>query len=257
MKRIIGFLAFTLGSVGLVACLAGLIAIWVVRPSALRSSAEALEAADDGLKLVDEKAKTANDLVGKFREVLDPITSKIIRLADKAERTPEDEKELKRIQEELAQRLDQVDTIAEVAGTAISLLNRTSRLTRSVRGAADQSAADDSRDASDALSRLPDKLKTLRTSLAKFREDKQVQKEVVDSVVRLAGDVDKELKQVDSKLQRVRQKSAEFEAEVTELRAAVPGWVNWAAIIGSVILAWMGAGQLALLRCGWARLRAC
>src|SRR5438132_8267593 len=190
MKRMIGFLALGLGGIGLVACLAGLIALWVVRAPVLRSSTEVFDAAGDGLKLVDEKAKRADELVGKVREIVEPVTSKIIKLADKAERTLEDEKELKRMEADLTQRLRQVDTIAETAETAVAFLNKTSRLTGLLRlptshNATGQSAAEGSQNSSDALSRLAKKLATLRENLAKFREDKQVQQETVDTVVRL------------------------------------------------------------------------
>jgi hypothetical protein len=133
MKRLIGYLAFVLGGIGLAACLAGLITIWVARPCVLRTSTEAFDAADGALILVDEKATRANELVRAIREVVDPVTTKILTLADKADRTPEDEKELKRIEDALAERLRQVDTIAEIAETAVAFLNKTSRLTRSLR----------------------------------------------------------------------------------------------------------------------------
>src|SRR5262245_42793730 len=44
--------------------------------------------------------------------------------------------------------------------------------------------------------------------------------------------------------------------EVADLRTAVPAWTNWAAVLGSVVLGWMGLGQLVLSRWGWDRIRA-
>jgi hypothetical protein len=96
-------------------------------------------------------------------------------------------------------------------------------------------------------------LANVRAKLAKFRKDKQFQKEVVAAVASLAGEVDKELKFVESKLERVRQKAAELGKEVADLRTAVPAWTNWAAVIGSVVLVWMGLGQFLLSRWGWIR----
>jgi hypothetical protein len=153
-----------------------------------------------------------------------------------------------------------VDRIAEHAETAVAFLNRTPPLTRSLRlptsqGAAGRAPAETSQDSSKALSRLAKALKNIRENLAKFRKDKQVQKEVVDGVVRLAREMDSELKSVESKLERVRQKAAEFGTEVADLRTAVPGWTNGAAVIGSVFFVWMGLGQLVLSRWGWDRIR--
>jgi hypothetical protein len=260
MSRAIGFAAFGLGGTGLVACLAGLIGIWTVRPSFLRSSAEVLDTADGGLKLVDEKTTRADELLKAIRGIVDPVTGKILKLADKGQRTPDDEKELKRIEEALDRRLGQVDAIAELAGTAITFLNRTPQLTRSLRlptaqGVMGRAPAGTSQDTSKALARLAKALANVREKLAKFREDKQVQKEVVAAVVRLTREVDRELTLVASKLERVRQKAAELGREVADLRSAIPVWTNRVAVIGSVVFVWVGLGQLLLSRwgCNWIR----
>jgi hypothetical protein len=253
--------ALVLGAIGLVACLAGLIGIWAVRPSFLRSSVEVLDAADDGLKRVDEKTSRADALLKAIRRIVDPVTGKILKLADKGERTAEDEKELKRIEEALARRLGQVDSIASLAETAVGFLNRTPQLTRSLRlptmqGAAGRAPAETSQDSAKALSRLAKALEEIRDKLAKFRKDKQAQKKVAAAVVRLARKVDSELNLVESKLKRVRQKAAELGTEVADLRTTVPTWTNWAAVIGSAVLVWMGLGQFVLSRWGWDWIRA-
>ena len=261
MSRVIGFAALGLGGIGLVGCLAGLIGIWTVRPSFLRSSVEVLDTADGGLKLVEEKTTRAEELLKAIRGTVDPVTGKILKLAAKGARTPDDDKELKRIEEALARRLGQVDAIAELAETAVAFLNRTPQLTKSLRlptsqGAAGRAPAETAQDSSNALSRLAKALDNVRANLAKFREDKQVRKEVVAAVVRLAREVDSELKSVESKLERVRQKAAELEKDVADLRTAIPTWTDWAAVIGSVVLVWMGLGQFVLSRWGWNWIRA-
>jgi chromosome segregation ATPase len=261
MSRVTGFAALGLGSIGLVGCLAGLIGIWTVRPSFLRSSVESLDTADGGLKLVDEKTTRADERLKAIRGIVDSATGKMRKLADKGERTPEDEKELKRMEEALARRLDQVDAIAELAETAVAFLNRTPQLTRSLRLPTSQRGVgrvpvETSQESSNALSRLAKALANVRENLAKFREDKQAEKEVVAAVIRLAREVDSELKFMESKLERVRRKAAELGKGVADLRTAVPAWTNWAAVIGSVVLVWMGLGQFVLSRWGWAWIRA-
>ena len=261
MSRVIGLAALGLGGIGLAGCLAALIGIWAVRPSFLRSSVELLDTADGGLKLVSEKTTRADELLKAIRGIVDPVTGKILKLAEKGERTPDDEKELKRIEEALTRRLGQVDALAEQTETAVAFLNRTPQLTKSLRlptlqGVASRAPTETTQDSSKALSRLAKVLESARESLAKFREDKQVQKEIVDAVVRLAREVDSELKSVESKLERVRQMAAERGKEVTDLRTAAPAWTNWAAVICSVVSVWMGLGQFVLLRWGRDRIRA-
>jgi hypothetical protein len=261
MSRVIAMAALGLGGIGLLGCLAGLSGIWAVRPSFLRSSVEVLDTVDGGLEFVSEKTTRADELLKAIREVVDPVTSKILKLADKGARTPDDEKELQRIEEALARRLGQVDAIAELVETAVALLNRTPKLTKSLRlpmlqGMAGRAPAETSQDSSNALTRLSKALENVRENLAKFRQDKQVQREVVTAVVRLAREVDSELKLVESKVERVRQRDADLEKEVAELRTAVTAWTNGAAAIGSIVLAWMGLGQWVLVRWGWGRIRA-
>jgi hypothetical protein len=74
MSRVIGFVALGLGAIGLVGCLAGLIGLWAVRPSFLRSSVEGLDTADEGLKLVEEKTTRADELLKAIRGIVVPVT---------------------------------------------------------------------------------------------------------------------------------------------------------------------------------------
>jgi hypothetical protein len=261
MKRLLGFLALVLGIVGLAACLAGLIAGWVVRPQVLRSSQELLEAADDGLKVVDERTTRADEVVTSVKQMVDPIARKVLELAEKAQSTrPEDKEQLKQIEAELAERLHQVDLAVQASERVVALLNKTSRLTTSLplptaRGAAGQSAEGELQGSAEVFSRLAEGLKALRKALAKVREDKQVQKEIADRVVSLGGDVEKELNLLHDRLRRVRQRAAEFQKDVSDLRTDVPFWINSGVVLGSVVLAWMALGQWALLRRGWSLLR--
>jgi methyl-accepting chemotaxis protein len=256
MKRLIGYLALILSAIGLAGCLAGLVVIWMARPSVLQSSAELLDAADDGLRLVEEKTKRADELVDGIRSSVDPVASKILQLADKSDRTPQEDKELKRVKEKLTERLRQADAMVEAAETAVGIMNKTARLASSVRPAASRiltgSAPDeDSQESSKSLARLATKLKNLAEILAMLREDKQVQKDVVDHVVRVTRDVDDELKLVAANLQRVRQKTTEWQTEVADLRTSLPVWTHSAVIIGSLILAWVGLSRLVFMGRAW------
>lgn len=258
MQRGFGFAALLLGSIGLMACLAGLIFIWVVRPTVLRSSAEILDAADGGLTFVEEKSQRAAELVKRVRDSVDPIAGKILKLADKTDRTPEEEKDLNRIEVDLAERLRQVDAIAEAVETAVAFLRQTSRLARSLRAPAShigagETAEEDSRNTSDALARLATKLKELRDILAKFRADRDIRKEITENVVLVTRNLNDDLKSVDSKLHEVCEKAVKWRAQIAELRFTVPAWTNRAAIIGSALLVWLGLGQFALARWGWRR----
>ncbi len=260
MKRLIGLLALALSGIALAGCIAGLFFIWIERPSVLQSSVEMLDSLDGTLTLVEEKATRADELVEVIRKTVDPITSRILQLADKIERTPQDEKDLKQIDEQLATRLSQVDSIVEVVQTAAAIMSKTSQLASSVRFpgsriGAGPPADDDSREHAKSLAKLATKLQALHEGIARLREQRQTQKEAVDIVIRVVRDVDDELENVGDRLQRVRTKATSWRTQVDETRLTLPRWINSAAVIGSVILAWMGLGQFALLRLMWIWIR--
>jgi DNA repair exonuclease SbcCD ATPase subunit len=261
MKQVLGLLALVLGGVGFLVCLAGLIALWVVRAPASRSSAEALASAEETLKVVDEKTGRADAVVGKVREVVDPVTSKIRELAAKVQGPQsKDDKELKRIEKELAQRFNKMERLVKVSETAVAMMNKTGRLTRSLsfgaaRGGAGPSPKEDLPDSSAALARLSRVLKKLSEALAAFRANPKARKDAVKKVARLARQVNQELDLLSSQIQRARQLATEYAAEVAELKTDLPVWIHWGTVIGSVFLVWMGLGQLALLRLGWAWMR--
>jgi hypothetical protein len=71
-------------------------------------------------------------------------------------------------------------------------------------------------------------------------------------VARLARQVNQELNLLSSQIQRARQLATEYAAEVAELKTDLPVWTHWGTVIGSAFFVWMGLGQLALLRLGWA-----
>jgi chromosome segregation ATPase len=256
MKPTTAYLAIVLGVIGLVACMAGLIALWVARPRVLESSAEILAAADDGLKLVEERATHVDELVSKIQSSLDPVSSKILKLADKSAPTPEDEKELKVSAEDLSERLQQVGPIVETAESAVAFLHKSSRLTRSVQQSGfripnGKALAEDAEESSQPLSRMAVNLKQLHEKLAMVSGSKQGQKEIVANLVQATRDVDENLKSVTSLLQRVREKAVALGTDVEKLHTKVPAWTNWTAVIGSLVLTWMGLGQFVLFRKGW------
>jgi hypothetical protein len=129
------------------------------------------------LELAEEKAARADELVKRIRGTVDPIASKILELGDETARTPGQAKELKRIEEELGKRLNQVDAIAEAAETAVTLLNKTARLTRPIRTPASRGRApsvpeEQARDRSESLSKLADNLEGLRETIATARDNR-------------------------------------------------------------------------------------
>jgi chromosome segregation ATPase len=234
---------------------AGVIAIWVARPSVLQSSDELFAALGDGLAVVEQKTMQADALVGKIQAGIAPIAGEVTQLAQKADSRPEDERILNRIRGELSQHLGQLDALAEVAESAVAMLTKTTQLTKSLRLPAARSSAaettEDAKDRSAALARVATKLGELRENLAKIQTNQRVPPDIAGAVTGAVRDVEQDLKLLDSKLEGMRESAVQWRTQVEDMRTSVPWWINCTAYIGSVILAWMGLGQFALLR--WAR----
>ena len=210
MNRKIGYVVLVLAGVGLVGCVAGVIAIWVARPSVLESSDELFDALDDGLELVEQKTIQAEALASKIQAGVAPIVGEVTELAEKADSRPEDEKILNRIRGELSEHLGQVDALAEVAESAVALLTKTTQLTKSLRLPASRISAgqspEEAEDRSAALARVATKLGDLRENLAKIQTNQRVQPDIAGAVAGAVRDVEQDLKLLDSKLEGMRQK---------------------------------------------------
>lgn len=250
MKTNIGLLFLLLGGVGMIACVAVVAGIWIVRPMLLQVSEQGMDSADEALTLVEEKSARADALVKRVRVSVDPIAGKILKLADKAGRTPAEDEELKRIEAEVAERLAQLDMIAATLESAIDVMDKASRLTRSLKSKDAAAPEQESPGRGAELARLAEKLKVLRASVARVREDKEVRNEVADELVQRTREVSDALQAVDAKLQEVNRKSAVWRADIAELRTAIPMWINVGAIVLTAIVVWLGLGQFALSRWG-------
>ncbi len=249
MNRVIGFVALGLGVVGVAACLVGVITIWAARPSVLRKSIDVLDAADGGLEAVEDKAARADELIERVRRGVEPISSRIREVSNRAERTPEEEKELRRMEEELMERLHQVDAIAQSVETAATILSQSTRRIESlrVRNAGEQGSFEKA----DTLDALVKKLGSLREKLARLRDDESERKEMASAMTDITLEVTNNLEAIDSAIDQVRQEALEWRKKVGELRANVADWTKWAVVLGSVVLVWAGLGQFALAHWGW------
>ncbi len=254
MNRTTGYIVRVLSGIGLVACVAGVIAVWVARPSVLQSSERLCDTLDVGLALVEQKTIQADALVGKIQAGVAPIVGEVTQLAERTDRRPDDEKVLNRIRGELSKHLDQLDALAELAESAVAFLTNTTQLSKSLRLPASRISAGQSpgeaKERSAALARVETKLGDLREKLAKIQSNERVQRDIAETVVGAVRDVEQDLKLLDSKLEGMRETAVQWRTEVDELRKKAPWWINSTAFIGSLILAWMGLGQYALFRCG-------
>lgn len=242
MWRGIGVVTLFLSGVVLIGCLAGVVLIWVLRPSLLDTSAEIMARADSALRLAEEKTENAGELVKRIQAAVDPIASKILELANKPGRTPEEEQQVK---DRIDARLEQVDSMASVAETAVTSLHQASLLANSFK-ARGSPPKEDSQDRTQSLAALAKALKEFREIIENIRDKKDVRKQVADDVLRLTRNVNENLTTVDARLKEIHERAGKLRTEVEEARLSIPDVVTRAAVVGSVLLVWLALGQAAL-----------
>ena len=82
-KRLAGALATILGGVGVLACLAGLAAVWVARARVDAAVTRIVERIDLALSTVEQRAQQANERIDDTRDDVDRLNQRVqLRMAE-------------------------------------------------------------------------------------------------------------------------------------------------------------------------------
>ena len=82
MKRLFGWCALALGSLGLLASLAGLVAVWLSRDPVQQAGLQVTQSVNEILKAVEDKACGAGKAVRGVRQAAEPAARAVLRLAE-------------------------------------------------------------------------------------------------------------------------------------------------------------------------------
>jgi hypothetical protein len=259
MKRLFGLCAIVLGGLGLLASLAGLVAVWLYRGPLLQAGLDAIEGVNEVLKVAEDRAATAKEAVSAVRRAVGPAANTVLELAGKEPDDPARQKQLRATAEDLRRQIRQVEALLAVSRQALDLINRANELSRRMPGVAaalgDVPLSDIGPKATEALDRMTGFLAALDDALADPGKDPQTRNEVARKLVTLAREFDDRSGQLQDRVNRMQRDLATLRQRLAAAQAELPGWANRAAWILTVILVWVGAGQAALLWLGRAQLR--
>lgn len=258
MRRLFGFSALVLGGLGLLASLAGLVAVWLYRSPLLQAGLEGIEGVNEVLKVAEDRARGAGVAVRAVRRAVGPAAKIVLDLANEPD-DPARQKQLRAIAEDLRRQVHQVQSLLEVSRQAVNLINRASELTRKTPGVAaalgDVPLSDLGPVATEGLDRMAGFLAALDSALADPGKDRQTRNEVAKKLVTLAREFEVRSSQLEDRVDRMQRDLATLRQRLAAAQADLPGWALQATWILTAILVWVGAGQAALTWLGAALLR--
>jgi hypothetical protein len=247
-RRFFGVLGGTAGLIGLVLCVVGIIACWVLHAEATRRTDRALGRVEDLLGDIRDNLGQARDRLQQTQRELDTIRQ---READRAARPPAERdarrslsrKALESLNPQLGDAREKVVKATEVGLVLRGVLDALAELPIVERAGADPAQL---RESSTQLTELIQKGEKLAGSLAGSSPEApdattvEETSRLADGVGRLVTALDEESSRAD----RAREAAA-------ERRTQIGRWITIVAAALTVILVWIGLGQFSLLSHGW------
>jgi methyl-accepting chemotaxis protein len=250
MRILVGLLAMLLGLVGVIACVAGCGGAWWGSFELARQvdqftarADESLGTADDALTRMSAKVEATSAAVEKVRSAADVIASGRTADADPAAKA-----RVARLFDELSPYLERTDALADSLrslGTVLeNVASVTSRIDDGAKSARLRSAADKLGTAAATLGSVGERAASIRQGGAAPR---------AQELVRLADDAGAVLDRLGGGMSDVRRTTEEIRKQLPEVRRAAGTWKFIVPAALTVVLIWVGLGQLCLI--GWGRRR--
>ena len=232
LKRIVGLVGIALGTIGLILSLAAIVAIWVVNTPLTESALQFLNRIEIGLTVAGEGLDQADATLTEVRDQLTAV----------GEAFPAEE--LIRFIEDVESILAAAQSTADTASTVVGLANAVPFIGGG--GSTGASATPTLDQSSQTLEEISTKLETVRVALVNRSEG---------SGSGLLGQIDAEIAQLQGLLQNVDSSVEDSTTVVVQLQVDLPGWIDIASVVFTLLLLWLGLAQMSLLAHGWEWLR--
>lgn len=262
LKKLLGVLFCLLGLVGLVACVAGWVAIAVYRGPVLDRSATALEKLHAALDAVGTKVDQGRSVVREVKLMVHKAQTKVREVTDiDLDRRPQTEQEWRALEKNLAGQLQQTQEVVQAAKTGADILSRTIQMTSAIpftkigKRPGGETQDHGLKDQPSKLARLSAFLGAVNDAITALRKDRATREAAVKKVFALAQDVETEIDDLQRQLEMAHGWIDRIETDTTELQTSLPAWINGGAVAAVLVLFWIALGQVALVRWGFAALR--
>jgi uncharacterized coiled-coil DUF342 family protein len=258
-KRVLGLFVFLLGLVGLIASIAAMVGVWSVNARLIEVTEHVFGAIDRSLVVVRQRVAQADERVGASKITTEGMER---TLRDWAQRETRERVGSRFGVEEKAERLatglKQADQWLEFSQSSVGLVQQALELGNSAGAPVETEPAD----------RLLEELGSLRGELAqaiesveKIRDrtseagDEKSLRQRVEQAAELALRVIATLGSLESRLGDLDSRLSQARTRMQELTTATVRWIRIAAAAVTLLIVWIGAGQVSLCLHGWKGMR--
>jgi hypothetical protein len=233
----------------LVACVAGIVAVWKVKQPVTDRASQLFTRADRILGTTVTSMKGVQEVMSQAQKSLANIQTTSGNLAGKpVDNNPLVKTLVRQTVTDLfpkvgdvRQTLSSVQELAVVANTVLDNLNEVPLVSVS------RLDADRLEQASSQLTALASNSQQLSALLSDTNEGTNKAQEVSDKASAIA----QVLTDLQSLMNEYMPLVEKVQADVSEARARLVGWIEWGSIIITAVLAWLALSQLSMLCHGW------
>ncbi|MFO0970528.1 MAG: hypothetical protein U0793_33710 [Gemmataceae bacterium] len=228
MKRFLGCLALLLGLVGLIACVGGIVVVWVYQSKVVDGADHLLDVAEQKLKEASGGLERIEGMVDAVKGYVDPATKTLASLGDRLrDLTPEEERILAAFEKNALARLQKIQGMVEAAQAAVTLFGAVGDNAGKLPGLGKapsviRDAGINVKEAAAALSDVADFLETVQATLREYRADKRLLPATAAKVAALAAEIDARLTRLRERLGALRTGVGELAIEAAAWRAEAP-----------------------------------
>lgn len=254
VRRLFAILALALGLFGLVACAAGVYAVWRVEARLQWANDRVFTLFDDGLGAVRDRVVRVRDRVEASKITSSEITQKVRAWTTReAKELVAAELEIAARAENLTAQIQTADALLETSADSVRDVQRILELSRSLGGHADPASLDEVLETLTVLrgdlrevGQAADEVRGFTTTLAGESDENRVAR-----IARALGRIAATFTQIGPRLDQFAARLSELRAEADQLEARTSTIIRRAAVGATIVLAWVALGQLAL--CVWGR----
>jgi len=243
------------GLLGLVGCLAVIVAAWQVGARVNDVAAQAFDTVDETLVVVEQRVTQSRAQVKSLALTAQGIEQGLKDWVEEEAQARVGERfDVERQSERLKAGLEQVDAWLELAESSVQLVDRALEVGNALGMALPR---DSSGRLLNELARLRAQLDEVEEPVEQIRErardmvEEKTRQQRVEQMVQLAVRVMATFGAIDPGLDQLERRLTEFQSATRRARAATTGWVRAASIGVTLLVGWMAAGQGALCVLGW------
>jgi hypothetical protein len=256
-KRFVALLVLVAGFLGVVACMVAVYPVWLVGSRLARTNERVFVAVDKGLASAQDRVHRVQKRLRESKVSTKEIAQSLRDWSkSKAKERLISAVEVQRRAEKLSGHLQTAHEWLETATESIRGIQNVLELSAGV-GAVDAMALEK---VLEALTSIQDRLQETERSVNAVREFTvnrvgESEDNRLSRIFTLLGNTEVIAGAIDNRLENALTRLSQVQADAQEWEARISHYILLTTLAGSMLLAWIAAGQAALCLCGWKNFR--